>query len=458
MNARDAWLATLGQLQIQLKRSTYDTWLRHAELLGYEDGRFVVTVPHAYAKDWIERHLLPSLTRSLADMLRRDCEVQIIVWDPVDEQEESAPLLDYVHEPERAAALAALNPHYTFDNLVVGHANQYAVLLAKAIVDSPNGRYSPVLFYGNMGLGKTHLLQATARSLLERGDDAVYVTAEDFTTELVAAIRSKDTAAIREKYRSADAILVDDLQFVDGKASTQSEIVAIWDALRNRQKTIIFAADRLPADMPRLTPDARSRFQAGPIAMLEAPDLAMRRAILDAHSTRRQMVLPPEVRDLVAAQGNASPRDLESAIEQLHTYSQLTRQVITVQVARSILRMNNLATQAISPYGDDPTLQSVLEATARYYRLSIEELAGRSRTKVVAQARQLAMYLAREDTRASLQQIGDALGGRDHSTILHGCSKITDLIASDHVLAQDVANIRQSMREFSTIPRNVQPK
>src|SRR5258708_15019975 len=149
-----------------------------------------------------------------------------------------------------------------------------------------------------MGLGKTHILQATARSLLERGDKTIYAAAEDFTTELVTAIRSQDTGRFREKYRTADAVIIDDLQFVEGKASTLSEIVAIWDTLRNRQKTLIFASDRLPADMPKLNRDARSRFQAGPVAMLDAPDIAMRRDILDAHSGRRQMALPPEVRDL----------------------------------------------------------------------------------------------------------------------------------------------------------------
>src|SRR5690349_5652039 len=157
MNARDAWLATLGQLQIQLKRSTYDTWLRHADLLGYEDGRFVVTVPHAYAKDWIERHLLASMTRTLSDIFQRESEIQVIVWDPIeDDDNDPSPLLDYLETPLRSEALANLNPAYRFENFVIGQANQYASLLAKAIVENPSGKYSPVLFTGDMGMGKTH--------------------------------------------------------------------------------------------------------------------------------------------------------------------------------------------------------------------------------------------------------------------------------------------------------------
>ncbi len=444
MNAKDAWLATLGQLQIQLKRSTYDTWLRHAEMLGYEDGRFVVTVPHAYAKDWIERHLLASMTRTLSDIFQRESEIQVIVWDPIEEDNnDPAPLLDYLDAPQRSEALAGLNPANTFENFVVGQANQYASLLAKAIVENPPGKYSPVLFYGDMGMGKTHLLQAIARSLLERGDTVIYVTAEDFTNEMVSAIRDKENLAFREKYRTADALIIDDLQFVEGKVGTQSEIVAIWDALRNRQKTIIFASDRLPADMAKVSKDARSRFQAGPIATLEPPDAQLRRDILDAHITRRGMQLPIEVREMIVGQPNMSARDLEGAIEQLHTYAQLTRQTITLAVAQTVLKSFTMP----AVVHNKTSLEALLEATANYYHLPVAELASRHRTKIVALARQMAMYLAREETGASLLQIGAALGGRDHSTVMHGCSHIAEMMFSDPKIAQDATNIRQRLSE-----------
>ncbi len=442
MNAKDAWLATLGQLQIQLNRSTYDTWLRHAELLGYEDGRFVVTVPHAYAKDWIDRHLLQSMTRTLSDIFRRECEVQIIVWNPVEDQGE--PVLDYAEEPPLpevvSAVVSALNPAYTFESFVVGQANRYPALLARAIVDSAIGKYSPVLFCGGKGMGKTHLLQAIARCLARQGHTVIYVTAEDFTTELVSAIRSQENAKFREKYRQADAVILDDLQFVERKVSTQNEIVAIWDALRNRQRAMIFASDRLPCDMVKVSKEAISRFQAGPIANLEPPDLQLRLDILDAKAEQRGLTLPYEARSLIAARLDASPRELESAVEQLHTYTQLTGQPITAQAARTVLKtLGAPASQAAV------TLQAVLEATAAHYRLTVGDLASRRRTRIVAQARQLAMYLARELTDASLPQIGEALGGRDHSTVVHGCAKINAALASDTALAQDVSAIRRQL-------------
>jgi chromosomal replication initiator protein len=442
MNAKDAWLATLGQLQIQLNRSTYDTWLRHAELLAYEDGRFVIAVPHAYAKDWIERHLAQSMTRTLSDIFQRACEIQVIVWDPVDETDQGGPLLELADEPPPVGLPGALNPAFTFENFVVGQANHYASLLARAIVDSPIGKYSPVLFYGDMGMGKTHLLQAIAHRLADQARHVLYLTVEDFTTELVAAIRSQDNLAFRNKYRTADAVILDDLQFAEGKTSTQNEIVAIWDALRNHQKTIIFASDRLPCDMVKVSKDARSRFQAGPIASLEPPDLQLRMDILEAKSARRSLTLPPDVRSLIAGRITTSARDLESAVEQLHTYAQLTGQAITLPVARVVLRqLGSLTQQEAIP------LSAVLEVTARYYGLTVEDLASRKRTKVIAQARQLAMYLAREETETSLPQIGQALGGRDHSTVVHGCTRIASLLASDPALAQDIAAIRRMLRD-----------
>lgn len=444
MNAKDAWLATLGQLQVQLNRSTYDTWLRHAELLGYEEGRFVVTVPNAYAKDWIDRHLLSSMTQTLSRIFRRESEIQIIVWNPVEEDIE--PVLQSPQDEFSTLdedTLRGLNPAYTFDQFVIGEANRYAALLARAVVDSPIGKYSPVLFHGHMGMGKTHLLQAITRGMLEKGLQAHYLTAEDFTTELVAAIRKGETLAFREKYRFADAVLIDDLQFVEGKENTQNELVAIWDALRNRRKTMIFSSDRLPCDMVKVSKDARSRFQAGPIAGIEPPDRQLRLDILESRARQRHLELPADVRDLIAARISTSVRDLESAIEQLDTYTGLTHQPISVMTASRVLK-----TLGTSGQLETVSLETVLEATSQYYRLSMTDLASRKRTKIIVQARQLAMYLARESTDATLPQIGEALGGRDHSTVMHGCAKIASMIASDMTLANDVSEIRALLSQF----------
>ncbi|MBX3082991.1 MAG: chromosomal replication initiator protein DnaA [Anaerolineae bacterium] len=444
MNAKDAWSATLGQLQVQLNRSTYDTWLRHADLLGYEDGRFVVTVPNAYVKDWIERHILPAMTETLSRIFRRPSDIQLIVWNPVeDDVSTDAPLFaktDDVPDLDELPldSFDALNPDYRFDKFVVGDANRYAALLGQAIIDSSIGKYSPVLFYGGMGMGKTHLLQSIARALVEKRYKVVYLAAEEFTTELVAAIRAHETLKFRERFRAADAVLIDDLQFIEGKDSTQNELVAIWDSLRNRQRTMIFAADRLPRDMVKITADARSRFQAGPIAAIDPPDWKLRCDVLDAKSQLRGFALPAELRDLLAERITGNVRDLEGAIDQLHTFSQLTRQPINLETARKVLP----ALGSASKERPVVTLERVLQLTASHFRLTVDDLASRKRTKDVALARQIAMYLAREETAASLAQIGLSLGGRDHTTILHGCAKVMNSLLSEPALAQDVRAIR----------------
>lgn len=439
MNARDAWLATLGQLQVQLNRATYDTWLRRAELLAYEDGRFVVTVPNAYARDWIECHLLESMTQTLSRIFGRAAEIQVIVWEPSSVEDGAGPLLDAVRttptpDPPDSPA-ANLNPSYTFEAFIVGEANRYACLLAQAVTEGQIGRYSPVYFYGEIGVGKTHLLQAIAHGLIARAYSVVYLTAEDFTTELVAAIREHRNLEFREKFRLADAVIIDDLQFVEGKESTQAELIAVWDALRNRQRAMIFAANRLPRDLARVSRDARSRFQAGPIAAIEPPDPALRRGIAEAKAARRGFYLPPDVSELLAGRITASVRDLESAVEQIHTYMALMK-LTAREAADRVLKSLGMARPAAV------TLEQVIEAIAAYYDLTPDDLASRSRNRIIAHARQLAMYLARELTDVSLPQIGEALGGRSHSTILHGCAKIGEMMAADRAYALEVAEVR----------------
>ncbi len=437
MNAKDAWLATLGQLQVQLSRSLFDTWLRRVELLGYEDGRFVVTVPTEYARDWLERHLLESMTQTLSRFFQRDVEIQLVVWEPPVTQSFDEPLFTYQSAQHSGSPL---NPAYTLETFISGEANRYAYLLAEAIADGQIGKYSPALFVGGLGNGKTHLLQAITHALLARSFNALYLTAEAFTTALVEAIREGENSAFREKFRSADALLIDDAQFLEGKDSTQAELVAVWDVFRSRQRQIVFAADRLPSQIARLSGDMRSRLQAGPVARLDPPDPALRRAILAEKSKARGMRLPNDVLELLAARLTSSVRDLQSAIEQMDTYSGLTSQAVTRELAIMVLRTLG-AEQARA---ERTSLDRVLQAVAAHYRLSVAELASRRRTKAVALARQMAMYVARELSDASLGQIGSALG-RDHSTVVHGCAKIAKQLAQDAALSADFEAIRAAL-------------
>ncbi|PJF36203.1 MAG: chromosomal replication initiator protein DnaA [Candidatus Thermofonsia Clade 1 bacterium] len=429
MNAKDAWIATLGQLQVQLSRSIYDTWLRRVELSHYEDGRFTVTVPTEYARDWIERHLLESMTQTLSSIFRRPAQIELIVWEPPTTQSFDEPLFTYQSAQHSGSPL---NPAYRLETFISGEPNRYAYLLATSIAEGQIGRHSPALFVGSLGNGKTHLLQAIAHALLERNCNALYLTAEAFTTALVESIREGTNSAFREKFRNADALLIDDAQFIEGKDSTQAELVAIWDIFRSRQRQIVFAADRLPSEMTRLSGDLRSRLQAGPMARLEAPDLELRRLILAEKSKARGLKLPKDVLELLATRLTTNVRDLESAVDQLNTYSTLTAQSVSRELAQMILRALGAEQMRL----ERTSLERVMSVVAAHYRLSVRDLASRKRTKGIALARQMAMYVARELSDASLAQIGAALG-RNHSTVAHGCAKIAEQIALDSALRAD---------------------
>jgi chromosomal replication initiator protein len=432
MNARDAWIAMLGHLEVELGRPTFSTWLGRAELLGVEDDRFVVTVPNIIVQGWIERHLHGAMTNVLQRIYQKPCEIQLVAWQPVEDDDALASTFSQgVNRGE------TLHPDYTFDQYQVGEANRFAVVLAQAVCESELGRYSPVLFHGPMGVGKTHLLQAMAHRLLARGHTVIYTTAEGFTNEMVAAIRGDNAASFRDKFRNADVVLIDDLQFIEGKESTQHELIAIWDALRNRQRTIVFAANQLPNDMHRVIRDAKSRFQAGPIANIDPPDVGLRRAVLQHKAAQRALSLPNDICDMLTERIEGNVRDLESIVHQLHTFTHLMKQPLAEAVTQ-VLRANGQAAKA--PSARTTNLDSVLKAVMAYYGVSNADLLSRRRTKALTLARQVAMYLAREDTSATLPQIGAVLGGRNHTTVLHGCAKIAESMPE---LANDLAVIRQ---------------
>lgn len=283
-------------------------------------------------------------------------------------------------------------------------------------------------------------MQAITHALLARNFNALYLTAEAFVTTLVEFIRDGKNSAFREKFRNADALLIDDAQFLEGKDSTQAELVALWDIFRSRQRQIVFAADRLPSEMTRLSDDLRSRLQAGPVARLDPPDLALRRAILAEKSKARGMTLPRDVLELLATRLVTNVRDLQSAIEQLDTYSGLTSQAVTRELALMVLRTLG----AERAHAERTSLGRVLQVVAAHYRLSVSDLASRKRTKAMTTARQMAMYVARELSDASLAQIGSALN-RDHSTVAHGCTRIAEQIAHDSALSADFEAIRATL-------------
>ena len=450
MKSDQVWLATLGELQLQMTQATFDTWLRGSRLLKYEDGLFVVGVKNGYAKDWLENRLLATIKRTLARLVGRTVEIKFIVWDEETQQQDDVSLLNMpAQDPlgvpvsvststSAPVSAANLNPRYTFDNFVVGPANRLAHAASMAVTENPASAYNPLFIYGGVGLGKTHLLHAIGHICHAHGLQVLYISSEEFTNDLIEAIRSHTTDAFRDKYRTVDILLVDDIQFIAGKESTQEEFFHTFNTLHGTGKQIVVSSDRPPKAMGTLEERLCSRFEWGLIADIQAPDLETRIAILQSKSAAFELSVPDEFLYLIADRIQSNIRELEGALNQVLAMSSLTYQPLTSEVVETAL--SNLL-----PQRSKLTADQIIYEVAIHFGVEVAALQGRSRSKVIARPRQIAMYLIREETGESLPRIGSLLGGRDHTTVLYGCDRIADLMEKDADIRREVTKLRQHL-------------
>jgi chromosomal replication initiator protein len=441
MKSDHVWSAALGELQLQMTQATFDTWLRDSRLLKQEDGTFVIGVKNGYAKDWLEHRLLATIKRTLARLTGQTVGVQFVVWSEETEQQKDVSLLTSpppTAEMTDAPPPANLNPRYTFDSFVVGPGNRLAQAASMAVAETPANAYNPLFLYGGVGLGKTHLLHAIGHVCQTQGLRVLYVSSETFTNDLIEAIRSHTTDTFREKYRTADVLLVDDIQFIAGKESTQEEFFHTFNALHGTGKQIAISSDRAPKALSTLEERLCSRFEWGLIADIQPPDLETRIAILRSKAATCSVAVPDDILNVIASRIQSNIRELEGALNRVAALSSLTHQPLTEQVAETAL--SNLL-----PQRSTLTTDQIIEAVAHHFGVEIAALQGRSRSQAIARPRQIAMYLIREETGASLPQIGAELGGRDHTTILYGCERIADLIEEDANLRREVIRVRQQL-------------
>ncbi len=455
MNSAQSWQATLGELQLQMTRATFDTWLKDARYLAFEDGLFFISVPSAYAKDWLENRLYGTIKRTLESILGETLELRIVVWnDPAvgKKQAKTGPhLLDAqsgsttsnkggVNTRNGNGYEMTLTPRYTFDTFVVGPSNRLAHAAALAAVENPARSYNPLFIYGGVGLGKTHLLHAIGHACEARNLQVLYVSSEVFTNDLVGAIRTHKTEALREKYRSPDVLLVDDIQFIAGKESTQEELFHTFNTLHSADKQLVLSSDRPPKAMAQLEERLQSRFEWGLTADIQPPDLETRLAILQDKAEAVHIQFPPDVLDMIAYYVRSNIRELEGALNKVAAYCQLTGADPSIQIAEMALA--DLVYRAA-----DLSIQQIAIAVANYYGIKENDITGSSRSRRVARPRQMVMYLARAETDTSLPQIGKALGNRDHTTVMYGCKKIEDLIETDTSLRREVLEIKARLFE-----------
>jgi chromosomal replication initiator protein len=447
MNAEQAWQATVGQLQMEMSKAAFDTWVKSTELVAYDEDTFTIGVQNAYARDWLESRLTSKVTRLLTGIMNRPQITRFVVW------QKDAPLpAAETHEEEDLSAAPAnpavvsnttLNSRYTFDTFVVGPSNRMAHAACMAVAETADSThtsrsYNPLFLYGGVGMGKTHLLHAIGNAAQKKGLYVLYVSSEDFTNDLVEAIRNRSTAAFRERYRRADVLLVDDIQFIAGKESTQEEFFHTFNTLHGQEKQIIMSSDRPPKAMVTLEDRLRSRFEWGLTVDIQPPDMETRIAILRTKAERAGRQVPPEILDIIARQIQSNIRELEGALTRVLAYADLSGQTLTPDLV-------NTALADLLPNRNTIEPEQIVNAVASAFGLTTERLLGRDRSREVALPRQIAMYLLREEINISLPQIGATLGGRDHTTVMYACEKVTDLIERDDRMRRQIIQIREQL-------------
>lgn len=446
---REIWEITRSQLRLQMTKGTYETWVRDTACLAYEDGAFVIGVSNAYAKDWLSLRLRPMIKRTLASIVGRAVDVSFVVQPiPVNDEPQAppVPLLDLDPHVEVAVTEkptlegANLNPRYTFGNFIVGSSNRMAHAVALSVSERPGRAYNPLFLYGGVGLGKTHLLQAIGHAAREMRQRVLYVSSESFTNDLIGAIRTQSTDDFRAKYRTIDVLLIDDVHFIAGKEQTQEEFFHTFNTLHSANRQIVLTSDRPPQAIPLLEERLRSRFAWGMIADVQPPNLETRIAILQAKAASLGSVVPDEVLTAIAQRAHRNIRDLEGALTNVLAHAEVARRPLTITLVEDALTYLVPGQTRLSP-------EVVLDVAAAYFGIATEELTGRSRTAKIALQRQIVMYIMRSETGASLPQIGDALGGRDHTTVMYGCEKIAADVNSDPEIGRQIADIRTRLYE-----------
>lgn len=441
MKAELAWQAAVGQLQMEMPKASFDTWVKAAEYVAYEDGEFVIGVPNAYARDWLEGRLTNTVNRLLTGMMNRTVAVRFVVWQPsVLEGVETADLAEEDDSPVNyvAPVQSHLNGRYTFDNFVVGASNRLAHAACMAVAERPATAYNPLFLYGGVGLGKTHLLHAIGNSCEQRGLNVLYVSSEEFTNDLINAIRTHTTQAFREKYRRIDVLLIDDIQFIAGKESTQEEFFHTFNTLHGQDKQVIISSDRPPKAMVTLEERLRSRFEWGLTADIQPPDFETRVAILRSKADRAGYRMPADLLETIARRVQSNIRELEGALTRVMAFANLSNLPLTVGLVDSALA-------DLLPRRNEVQAQDVIRTVSDVFGVTVERILGRDRSREVVLPRQVAMYLLREVANTSLPQIGEALGGRDHTTVMYACDKVADLLERDDRLRRQVIEIREQL-------------
>lgn len=443
----DIWQQVLSIIQTKLSKPSFDTWFKATKASFVNDSLLEVTAPTTFAAEWLEGRYTKLIRTTLFEFLGRQVDVRFSIEDT----RTMEPLPQVIPEIELPAVQEEpftnmLNPKYTFDSFVIGVNNRFAHAASLAVAEAPAKAYNPLFLYGGVGLGKTHLMHAIGHYIKEHNPRTkiMYISSEKFTNEFINAIRDNRGESFRNKYRNIDVLLIDDIQFLAGKDGTQEEFFHTFNALHEERKQIVISSDRTPKEIPTLEERLRSRFEWGLITDIQAPDLETRIAILRKKAKAENLDIPNEAMIYIANQIDTNIRELEGALIRVVAYSSLINEDISAHLAAEALK-------DIIPTSRPKmiTIQDIQQKVGEFYGLRLEEFKARKRTKAVAFPRQIAMYLSRELTDYSLPKIGEAFGGRDHTTVIHAHEKISQQLNQDPDLYKIVQNLSEKIRNHT---------
>ena len=439
------WDAILERISAHVNAQSFQTWFKPTRLVSCDDAHLVIEGPNPFFVDWLAEHHLDKIQYAARETLGEDVTIEFVASATpprVSPPEADAARAMIVNNPVVVPHNAQLNARYVFDEFVVGNSNRLAHAAALAVADHPARAYNPLFIYGGAGLGKTHLIQAIGHRVIEKHAKMriSYVSAEGFMNDLIQAIRSGITHEFKDRYRNIDILLIDDIQFLAGKESTQEEFFFTCNALHNANKQIVVTSDRPPKEIPTLEERLTSRFEWGLITDVQAPDIETRIAILRKKVEKEQMQIPDDVIQLIAESTKSNIRELEGSLIKLLACSSLTCQEINADMAREVLR--DLRRDS-SP--KKASIQTIQKTVAQHFDIPLDSLRAKTRISRVVLARQVAMYIARVQTDLSLVEIGKKTGGRDHSTVLHACKKVSRAMDQDPGLKRKIQAIQEEL-------------
>ncbi|OIO49259.1 MAG: chromosomal replication initiator protein DnaA [Parcubacteria group bacterium CG_4_9_14_0_2_um_filter_41_8] len=457
MNAEQLWKTALGELELTVSKIHFTTWLKNTFVVEWKEDTVIVGVPNDFTRAWLENkyhkaimQVLQSITDNKVTNIQYRVEIvkqssvvieQVQQSQPDDEASEKASIAQKNNMPVSPEP-GSLNPRYIFANFVVGKGNELAYAAAVRVAKEPGTKYNPLFLYGGVGLGKTHLMLAVGNELLRNNPNlnVLYIAGEQFTNDYVSSLQNGTVNKFKNKYRTPDLFLVDDIQFIGGKEQTQEQFFHAFNALRDAHKQIVLTSDRPPKAIPALEERLISRFEWGMIADIASPDLETRMAILKSKSKEKGIELDEETLRFIATNVQSNVRELEGALNKLFVSVELRGVDPTIDLAREII-----SSITVSQRRGGVTVRDLIKVVAEYFDITLDELSGQSRRKELVVPRQITMFLMREELDSSYPTIGHELGGRDHTTAMHAYSKIKRDFDSDERMRQDIMSIKQRL-------------